>query len=60
MWGLFGTRVKVLEPALQSRCTRGAPRGEPAARCSTADGQVLINPCGLKTNFFAAPLSKSL
>ena len=38
----------------------GAPRGEPAARCATADRQALINPCGLKTNFFATPLSKSL
>jgi hypothetical protein len=59
VWGSSARAAAYLSLPV-GRVRAGAPRGEPAARCSTADRQVLINPCGLKTNFFATPLSKSL
>jgi hypothetical protein len=48
---LFGTRAPELEQPRRERA-RGALLA--AAR------QVLINPCGFRTNFLATPLSKSL
>jgi hypothetical protein len=45
-------------PADLGRAVGRVPAGGPAGRAQ-AVGQVLIRPCGLKTNFLAAPLSKS-